>query len=95
VLPPVGPSALLWGLVAVQVAGLISASAVRVSEGSRRQTACYCLFLALLVLVGLATAVGVRLWPGGWLLSGTTFSVMVLIATCDFERSRRPGRWEW
>lgn len=73
----------------IQLLGLTSAAVARLSEGSSRQRSGQRLFLACLGLVGAATVVSVFLGPGCWLSSGTTFSLMVLGATCDFNHSRK------
>jgi hypothetical protein len=75
-------------LGAVQVLGLASAWLTRLSERSRRQAPCQCLFLACLALVAGSTIVALGLGSGCWLVCGTTFSLMVLAVTCDFSRSR-------
>jgi len=74
---------------AIQLLGLLSAWIVRLSLGSRRQTPCQHVFLAFLGLVAAATMVSVSTGVGSWLTCGTSFSLMVLTATCDFSRSRQ------
>ncbi len=76
-------------LLAVQLLGLFSAWIARLSEGSSRQAISQRFFLGFLVLVGAATLVAFGLGPGYWLSSGAVLSVMVLAATCDFERSHQ------
>jgi hypothetical protein len=73
----------------IQLLGLTSAAVTRLSEGSSRQKSGQRLFLACLGLMGAATVVSIFLGPGCWLSSGTTFSLMVLGATCDFNASRK------
>jgi hypothetical protein len=73
----------------VLVAGLLSALAARLGEGSRHQTTCQWAFLICLGLVGATTIVTLAGAPGAWLGAGATFSVMVVGTTCDFSRSRR------
>jgi hypothetical protein len=77
-------TALPWGLVAIQIAGLISAWLARLSEGSRGQGHFQIAFFACMVLVGLGTIVSLSLPPGRWLFSGATLSLMVLAAVWDF-----------
>jgi hypothetical protein len=83
-------SLILLVLVSVQVLGLLSATLARLTEGSSYQGSSHRLFLGCLALVGLTTMGALILvGSGGWLTSGTTFSLMVLAATCDFRRSDR------
>jgi hypothetical protein len=79
-------SELPWAFLGtIQILGLIVAVATRLAEGSCRQIWCQVLFFASMVLVGLVTIAALRLGPGCWMVSGTTFSVMVLTVTCDFR----------
>ena len=55
---------LTWSLVAVQIVGLLSAWAVRRSEGSRHQSTCYGVFYFCLVLVALTAMVSFSVGPG-------------------------------
>ena len=82
-------SAVVLVLVVVQVGGLASAWLARISEGSHRQGMSQWLFLICLAAAGLATIASLQLNVGGWFLSGTSLSLMVLGATCDF-RCHRP-----
>jgi uncharacterized membrane protein len=82
-------SFLLWSLGFIQIAGLVSAWLARLSEGSRSQASCQCLFLALLGLVGLSTMASLALGPRYWLACGATLSVMVLGAIWDFRAQVR------
>ena len=83
-------SFVVWSLIFVQIAGLISAWLARLSEGSRTQAPCQWLFLALLGLVGTATMAAVTLGPRYWLASGATLGVMILGAVWDFRAQPRP-----
>jgi hypothetical protein len=47
----------------------------------------------LLGLAGMATVVALAMTPAYWVVSGASFSVMVLVATCDFQRSDHAGVW--
>jgi hypothetical protein len=40
-------------------------------------------------VVGIVVVISLGLGPGCWLTSGTTFSLMVLTVTCDFNPQRR------
>jgi len=74
-------------MAAVQVLGLLSAWVARLSEGSRRQVLCQRLFMACLLLVGLAAVALPQTGSGCWMLASATLPVMVLLATYDFGRS--------
>ena len=87
-------SFLVWSLGLIQAAGLISAWLARLSEGSRSQAPCQCLFLAFLGLVGAATMLSAALGPRYWLASGATLSVMVLGAIWDFRAHIHPDGLE-
>lgn len=73
-------------VLAAQALGLGSAWLARRSEGSAWQSRFQQLFVVSLFLMGAATILAMGLGPCGWLASGTTFSLMVLGATCDFHR---------
>jgi hypothetical protein len=83
-------SFLVWSLGLIQAAGLVSAWLARLSEGSRSQAPCQCVFLAFLGLVGGATMFSAALGPRYWLVSGATLSVMVLGAIWDFRANVQP-----
>jgi len=82
-----------WLFVAVEVTGLISAWAARLSVGSRRQTPCQCLFLGCLAVMGGAVFVSLGFGPGCWLVSSASLALMILTVTCDFRRSRQDTAW--
>jgi len=84
---------LAYGLCVALVVGLVSACAARMSVGSRCQSVCQTTFLCCLLGVGLLTMAAAGLAPGFWLVSGATFSLMVLTATCDFRRSDQAAAW--
>jgi len=73
----------------MQLVGLISGLAARLSAGGRFQAPCQWLFIVCLILVGGSTVFSLGIAPGWWLGSGATLAVMVLIAVCDFGPSRR------
>jgi hypothetical protein len=74
-------------LLFAQVLGLITSALARLSEGSAYQASSHRLFLASLAFVGVTTMAALLLSPNYWLTSGTTLTVMVLVATCDFRRA--------
>lgn len=85
-------STFVWTLALVQIAGLVSAPLVRLSEGSRGQVACHLLFLGCLGLIGLATMLAAHLGPRYLLISCLSMSIMVLVAVWDFRAHPRAGR---
>ena len=82
-------SVVYWLFGIVQAIGLTSACVARLSQGSRRQTSCQRAFFGSLAVVGGAGIFSLDLGPGCWLVSGTTLSLMVLIAVWDFGQSRQ------
>ena len=60
---------ILWGMAAVQILGLLSAWIARLS-GSRRRVLCQRLFMACLLLVGLAAVVVPQAGSGCWMVAG-------------------------
>lgn len=76
-----------FGIIAlVQVLGLVGTALARLTEGRRWQAACQRLFLGLLFLVGFTTIVSLGSAPQQWIMSATTFSVMVVASVFDFSR---------
>jgi hypothetical protein len=82
----------VWGLGIVQFAGLVSAWLTRLSEGSRGQSSCHCLFFACLALIGVATLLSVSLGMRTQLFCCLTLSIMVLTAVSDFSAEARARR---
>ena len=79
-----------WIVVAVQVAGLLSAWLARKSVGGRRQRPCQWLFLSCLTLVGMTSVVSMGISPTSWLFSAGTLALMVLGAVWDFGAQSKP-----
>lgn len=77
----------------VQFLGLVSAGAVRWSEGSSLERAFRRAFLACLGLVGLSPIAALGAGGGCWIGAGATLAVMAVTATCDFGRSRGATDW--
>jgi hypothetical protein len=73
-------------VLSAQTLGLGSAWLTRRSEGSPVQKFSQGFFVVSLVLVGAATIAAMGLGPCAWLSSGTTFSVMLVGAICDFPK---------
>jgi hypothetical protein len=82
------PRVLFWILLAVEAAGLISASLVRLSAGCRSHQSCQWLFFACLALVGCSTAVSMLISPICWLVSAITLAMMIVAVVWD--RSQAP-----
>ena len=80
------PVAFTCVLVAIQIAGLLSACVVRRSEGSRYQVTSQCVFLGAMLGVGILTIATVTLGPGRWVAPGATLSAMAIVAMVDFGR---------
>ena len=93
-MPPIVPQDLSTGvgmIAAVQIIGLFSAWATRFSEGSVWQVWFQRLFFASLLLMGVTTVLAFGVGPGCWISCGTTLSLMVVGATCDFSRQAVSG----
>ncbi len=82
------PAAGTWIVSALQIWGIASAALARLSEGSAHQTLCQRLFFLSLFLMGAATIGSLALPPTSWLVSGFIFTAMILVAICDFRRSK-------
>ena len=73
-----------WLIVAIQLGGLLSATAARRSMGSSAEAWCQRLFFAALAAVGVTAMLTLLVWPGAVLASGATLAVMVLAVVWDF-----------
>jgi len=74
-----------WLILAVQSLGIISAITARIPRLHSHQSTCQSVFLVCLLLVGVASAVSLRMGTGHWLFSGATLAVMAVAATLDLE----------
>jgi hypothetical protein len=85
----------IWGFGIVQFLGWMGGLLVRChahgSCGRRRQSVCHAFFVLALLAVGVATCVAFFAGAHLWLLSATTLACMILLAICDFDRTRRPA----
>ncbi len=72
-----------WIVVAVQVAGLLSAWLARRSAGGPGQRPCQWLFLSCLTLVGLTSVVSMGISATSWLFSAATLALMIIGAVWD------------
>ena len=86
-------SLLGWVLTVVELMGVISALAVRVSEGSLHQQCCQRLFLCFLLLVGGITMLSAMLGLSHCPAAAITFCVMVLTAVWDFRPAGQAAAW--
>jgi hypothetical protein len=77
------PQMLFWILLAVEAIGLVSASLVRLSAGSRGHQPCQLLFFACLALVGCGSAMAMLISSVCWLLSAVTLALMILAVVWD------------
>ena len=85
-----------WGFGLVQVLGWLGGLAVRCSNRGRcrrSQSFCHLFFFLTLLAVGAATSIMLFVGVRWWLLSAFTLAGMLLLALCDFERSRTPRRY--
>ncbi len=84
----------IWGFGIIQLLGWTGGLLVRChtrTPSARRQSACHAFFMLALVAVGIATSIALFVGAHWWLLSATTLAGMILLAICDFDRSRRPA----
>jgi len=81
--------AVLVVLVALLLIGFASACAARLSVGLRCQRVYQGLFLLCLLMVGALMVASLGLAPCFWVIPAIVFSTMVLLATCEFGRSRQ------
>jgi hypothetical protein len=83
----------IWGFGIIQLLGWTGGLLVRCHAssncGRRRQSAFHAFFMLALVAVGIATSIAFFAGAHLWLLSATTLAGMILLAICDFDRSRR------
>lgn len=84
----------IWGFGIVQLlgwtGGLLVRCHARSNCGRRRQSACHAFFMLALLAVGIATSVTLFVGANWWLLSAATLAGMIMLAICDFDRTRRP-----
>jgi hypothetical protein len=85
--------AVLCCLGVIQVLGLVSAFATRLSRQSSRRNLSHWVFFGCLAMVAMAAVFTVGKPPGCWLTSGTTLSLMVLTAVGEFGTRARETGW--
>ena len=85
--------AVLCLLGVIQVLGLISAFATRISRRSSRRNASQWVFVGCLALVAAAALLTVGKPTGCWLTSGATISLMVVTAVGEFGSPAKESGW--
>ena len=73
--------------VVVQLVGLVSMAAARVTERSVAQVFCQQVFCACLLVVGATTVLAVASGVSCWLMCASTLSLMAVGATLDLHRT--------
>jgi len=85
--------AILCCLGVIQVLGLISALATRLSAQACGSKASQSVFFVCLAMVAISTVMMVGARSVCWMTSGVTFSLMVLTAVWDFGRGAESMGW--
>jgi hypothetical protein len=80
---------MFWLMACIPVIGLFSLALTRVGENTTACLACRCIFVACLLLVGMATMLSVVSGLGQWAVGGATLSVMVVGSTLDLRGGAR------
>jgi hypothetical protein len=83
------PGLVFWLLAGLHVIGLASMFLSRLPRSHRIHGLCQHLFLACLVVVGMATMFTICVQSDCWVWSGTTFSVMAVGATLELGQAAR------
>lgn len=74
---------LFWGVVVIQVIGLLSVWMARLAVGRRSRRTCQRLFLSCLALVGATSVVAMGISAASWLFSAAVLALMVVGAVWD------------
>jgi hypothetical protein len=90
-MPQLADAHVFWGLLAVQVVGLISMALARLPHSSLVHALCRGCFFGCLAIVGLATLATISAHSHCWAWCGTTFSIMAVGVTADFGTARVEG----
>jgi hypothetical protein len=77
------PQHLFWTFAAVQFGGLLSAAVARFGENRFGSTLFQLLFFVALVVVALVTMFAIFSGWASWVISGATFTTMVVLAVWD------------
>ncbi|MGD9127643.1 MAG: hypothetical protein PVH19_09720 [Planctomycetia bacterium] len=86
-------SAVLWTVSAIQAIGILSVLLARLTEGSCMQNVCRALFIISLTLVGTTAIVTMLITPELWLISGITFSGMIILVLFEHKDPKQASVW--
>jgi hypothetical protein len=75
----------VWLLASIQILGGATALLARLGERSAFQSSCHRLFIASMLLVGIATAASLALGPPVALIGGASLAVMSVAAVCELR----------
>ena len=75
----------IWLLASIQVLGAATALMARLGERSAFQSSCHRVFMAALLLVGIATAASLTMGPGVALIGGASLAIMAVAAVCELR----------
>lgn len=74
-----------WLLASIQIVGAITALLARLGERSAFQSSCHWLFMAAMLVAGIATAASLAMGPGVALIGGASLAVMAVAAVCELR----------
>ena len=83
------PIVFFWCVLVLQVVGLASMLLARLPHTTLLHNCCRHLFVACLIVVGLATIYAMGSQTSTWAWCGTTFSLMAVGGTIDFGNATR------
>jgi hypothetical protein len=83
------PLVFFWAMLALQVVGLASMFLARLPHPTLLHNCCRRVFIACLVVVGVATIYAMGHECSTWAWCGTTFSVMAVGGTMDLGNASR------
>jgi hypothetical protein len=83
------PSVFFWSMLVLQVVGLASMFLARMPHPTLVHNCCRQVFIACLIVVGLATIYAMGSQTSAWAWCGTTFSVMAVGGTMDLGSASR------
>jgi hypothetical protein len=83
------PIVFFWSVLALQMVGLASMLLARMPHPTLLHNCCRRLFIACLIIVGLATIYAMGSQTSSWAWYGTTFSLLAVGGTIDFGTAPR------
>lgn len=83
------PIVSFWSVLALQVVGLASMLLARMPHATLLHNCCRPLFIACLIVVGLATIYAMGSQTSSWAWYGTTFSLLAVGGTMDLGSAQR------